>query len=379
VEVVQVTDQHVDCLAEFFRAVWDPDATPEGVRQARAAAAATNPVAPGEDSPTFLFLYDGRALGHLTTIPIRVWSNGGERSAHWMKGFMVLPEYRNGPIGFSLLKEAVRHLGCALVITAQPAAYRLFRAMGFVYLGVMSNHLRVLKPGRVLSRLDIQAVGLSGLPSWLPSAVRVARRGVIAAVLSAAATVVMRLWTAAAHARALGLSVSLVDQDVDPSELDGLWQTVRGSIAAAPVRDGRYIRWRYGAGGGAPYSFVTVRERSTLVGFAVVRCPKSEGDPRLNGVRVATLSDIIFSADRRDVALATLAGAEALARRFEADALLCSTSHARLRAILPLHAYVPLPGNMHFLARDPRGEYALPTTLSQWWLTRGDSNSDEVF
>src|SRR5438128_6349010 len=55
VEVVRVTDSHADALAEFHRAVWDPSATPDRVRRARAAAQ-LNPVAPGEDVPTFLFL-----------------------------------------------------------------------------------------------------------------------------------------------------------------------------------------------------------------------------------------------------------------------------------------------------------------------------------
>jgi GNAT superfamily N-acetyltransferase len=382
VEVIQVSDRHVDCLAEFFRAVWDPAATGERVRQARVIAAESNPVSPGQASPTFLFLGDGRALGHITTIPVRLWSHEVEHPAHFMKGLMVLPEYRNGPIGSSLLKEAIRHLGCALAIAVKPAAWKLFAALGFVHLGVLSNHLRVLRPARVL-RLDLEMLGLSGLPSWVPRAARLVRHRPIAAVLGAGAAAMVRLWTAAAHARTLGLTVSSADAAPEPSELDALWRMARGSMAAASVRDARYVRSRYGAGGGAgegtPYGFVTVRERSVLVGLAVVRRPSAHGDLRLGGLRVATLSDVLFSTDRTPVGLAALAGAEALARRFESDALLCSASHSRLRALLPLQAYVPVPGNLHVLARDPRGACGLPVRLSDWWLTRGDGDADEVF
>jgi GNAT superfamily N-acetyltransferase len=382
VEVVRVSDHHVASLAEFFRAVWDPAATTERVRQARVAAAESNPASPGQAIPTFLFLSDGRALGHLTTIPVRLWSHEGEHPAHFLKGLMVLPEHRNGPIGSSLVKEAVRHLGCALAIAVQPAAWKLCMALGFVHLGVMSNHLRVLRPARVL-RLDLETLGLSGLPPWLPRAARLVRRRAVGAVLGAGAAAVMRVWTAAARARTLGLTVSSADPAPDPAELDGLWRLARGSMAAASVRDARYVRWRYGGGDGpgddAPYGFVTVRERSALVGLAVVRRPNRQGDRRLGGLRVATLSDVLFSTDRTDVGLAALAGAETLARRFESDALLCSASHSRLRALLPLQAYVPVPGNLHVLARDPQGACGLPARLSDWWLTRGDGDGDEVF
>jgi hypothetical protein len=41
---------------------------------------------------------------------------------------------------------------------------------------------------------------------------------------------------------------------------------------------------------------------------------------------------------------------------------------------------VALPGNVHLLYRDASGEGAqLSNSLPDWWLTRGDGNSDEVF
>jgi len=98
-EVIRVEERHLPLLAEFVRAVWDPHATAERLGEARAGLAAANPAAPGEPPPTFLFLRDGRPVGHLTTIPARVAVGGREHPAHWMKGFWVLPEHRNGPVG----------------------------------------------------------------------------------------------------------------------------------------------------------------------------------------------------------------------------------------------------------------------------------------
>ena len=378
-EVVRMTDEHDEALADFIRRVWDPEATPESVRRGRIAAATANPVTPGEDVPTILFLVNGRVVGHLTTIPVAVWSGGRARPAHWMKGLIVLPEYRNGPVGFSLLREGLRHVGCALAVAVQPSAYKLFEAAGFANLGTLSNHVRVLEPGRVLARIDLDRMGLSRVPGWLPHVLGVVRRGPLPAVLGTCARIVLDLWAVAGELRTRGLSIRVMDEEVDAFELDRLWQTAGRSLPAAPVRDGRYLTRRYPSGEGHPYALVTVREHSRLVGVGVVRRPRKEGDPRLGGIAVGTLSDIVYPTDRRDVGRALLAGADALARRFEADALLCSASHPGLRTLLTASGYLPIPGNLHFLARDPRSEYSLPVTLAEWWLTRGDSNADEVF
>jgi len=116
-----------------------------------------------------------------------------------------------------------------------------------------------------------------------------------------------------------------------------------------------------------------------LAGVAVVRRPREEGDPRLSGIKVATLSDMLFLPENRDVALALLAAAERTAHSMGADALLCTASHPAITTLLSRRAYVKLPGNVHFLVRDVKDVHALPKSLTDWFLTRGDANSDEVF
>ena len=164
-----------------------------------------------------------------------------------------------------------------------------------------------------------------------------------------------------------------------PGELDALWLRFREKLEGAPVRDGRYLLERYARRGAGTYQCVTVRQGSTLVGWAAVRQPADPGDPRLQGLRVATLSDLIFPLGETRIGLAALRGAEAAARRFEADALLCSASHTSLLAVLPRQGYLRIPGNMHLFLRDTTGENTLPGVLSAWYLTRGDGESDEVF
>src|SRR5262245_38205251 len=154
VEVVQAGEQHMEIVAEFFRAVWDRQATADGVRAARRHDAAANPGALGEEAPTFLVLLDGRVVGFVSTIPFLLWNGVDERQAYWIKGLMVLPEHRNGPIGFMVLKEALRYLPCATSLTVASASRRLFEALGFRNLGLLRNYLRLLRPVRVAARVD---------------------------------------------------------------------------------------------------------------------------------------------------------------------------------------------------------------------------------
>lgn len=379
VAVVRVEDQHAAVLAEFYRAVWDPAATPESVRRSRAAAAARNPIAPGEAIPTFLLLQAGRALGHVTTIPLRLWAAGVERPGYWIKGLMVVPEHRNGPVGMLLLKEAVRQLG-TLVTTAmvvQQAPRRLFQALGYRDLGALPDAIRLLRPGRVLSQIDAGALPLPGSTTALRPAVRLAQRTGLARLAGGLAGLALGGWAGVAGGVAARLRVA-VEPELDVAAADALWRRVRTALPAAPCRDGPMLSWRYGGPGG-PYRVVSVRAGRELVGIAVVRVPREDSDPRLSGLRVATLSDLLYAPGDHGAGLAAVAGAEAAARTLDADALLCSGSHRALRAILRRRAFLGVGATVHFMIREPDPALAGPADLGEWWLTRGDSSADEVF
>jgi GNAT superfamily N-acetyltransferase len=377
VEVTRADQRHLDSLAEFIRRVWDPTATFERVRRARAEAAEGNPVEPGRDIPTFLFLHEGRVVGHVSTIPVRVWQASGVQAVHWVKGLEVLPEYQNGPVGFLVLKHAVHELGPALSLAVRPAAHRLLQAVGFRDLGAVPNFLLPLSPARMLQRLDL-AAHLPRVPRALRATIRLAQRTGLVALAGAAAGAATRLWAAAASGPSRPFRTD-TPVGLDPDECDDLWRRVRGQIHAGVVRDGRYLRWRYGRASADRYRFVTVRDRGELVGIGALREPRSVGDPRLHGIRVATLSDLLCPPDRPGIALATLAAAATLARSLGADALLCTASHRSLAGPLRRRGFVRLPGNVHFLVREPAGDLGKPPALADWWITRGDSEADEVF
>lgn len=372
---LEVSEEHLPALARFFHAVWGSRSTAEEVAAARRDQAAANPVTPGAVPPAFAFLLGDEVVGYVGTIPARLWNGAGEVAAAWIKGLMVVPEQRSGPVGYLVLKEATRRVGIAAgFVVAQPAV-RLFSALGYRNLGALSNDILPLAPSRIAARLDVQAVA-SRAPAIVRTAAGVAQRAGIAALAGHLLSVPLRARSLYLRLRSRGYETVIGEERIVDAELDGLWSRVRTSIRAAAVRDARYLRWRYG-GIGSHYRLIGVRKDGNLEAVGVLKVPgASDSDPRLRGLRIATLSDLVFPIDRPEVARALLSVVELEGRRLGADAILCSVSHPTARAALRKQGYLPVSGTVCFLLKSG-DEEGLPTDLSEWWLTRGDGASDE--
>jgi hypothetical protein len=379
-EVLRAEDRHAAEIADFIRQIWDPRATAEAVVAARQQEAARNVAEPGVAPPTWIALQAGRVLGYVTTIPIRLWAGERDWPAYWIKGLMVLPECRGGPVGYLVLKAAVASLPRTGALAVAPPALRLFAALGYTDLGPVPNWIRPIAPHRILRRLDTASLGLSQLPRWAPRAVRLAQTTGLGAVAGWAGGVALRAAAGALRLPGTGLAAGPFEPAASVEELEPLWLAARRGFPTGVVRDARYLVHRYGAGKDGPYLWQSVRDRDTLAGVAILRRPRTEGDERLKGIRVAALADILYPTDRPAVGLALLGAVERAARAVAADAILASCSAPGLQSALRRQCYLPLSGNVHLLLRDITGERTgLGTALSDWWLTRGDGLADEVF
>ena len=370
-------EEDAEAIAAFYREVWSKDASADSVRGFRCKAASENVVAPGEAPPIALVFEGTRVIGYYGSFPRRLWDGVAERPGYWVKGLMVLPEYRNGPIGFLLVRELAARVSLSATLNASPAAGRLLRATGYTELGVVPNFVRPLRGARLAQRLDLAGLALGRVPGWVIAGVRLAQRTRLAGLAGAALGGSAALAAAATRRPAARFDTHLASEAPGRDELDHLWHRARSGIAASPVRDGFYFRSRFGTN--PRYAFVSVRDGGRLAGMAVVLRPKETSDPRLRGIRVATLSDILFPPDRAVVGLAVLGGVESAARAAGSDVILCSTSHRGLARLLRRQAYVRLPGNLRFFLRDATDAPRWSSELSSWWLVRGDGESDEQF
>jgi hypothetical protein len=363
-------------LAEFFGRAWNSSVDAAGVLLDRAAAARANVADAGIVPPAFGVFHQDRLVGYVGSIPARVWTAGTEEPAYWIKGLMVLPEHRNGPVGFAVAKAAAQRLPLSMSMTVTPAACRLFVALGYRDHGPVPNYLRLLNPGRVVEGLDLDRLGLTGVPGWARSLVRVGQHPGAARLMGAAAAI--GLGAIAWVGSLPGLALDAEPGTPPEEELDGLWSRSREGLGACVIRDGRYLTSRYGAEHPESdwYRWITVRRSDGLAALAIVRRPGG-GDERLGGLRMATLVDLVVSRGDRAAGLAVLRGAEAVARAEKADGLVATMSSPRARALLRRRAYLSIPGNVHFLTREAgRAERRWPDRLEDWWITRGDGQSD---
>jgi GNAT superfamily N-acetyltransferase len=369
-QVVRAGPGDAEALAEFYRQTWDAGATAESVRVSRRRAAAANTVSPGEEVPTFLFTAGGRVLGHVTTLPLRIWDGHATLPAYWLTGLMVLPEARNGPVGFLLLREAVRHLPRTMGMVVAPEARRLFTALGFLDLGTLCDRVRLLEPKRVIRALAADGAELPAAARKVPRALL--RSPLATALMGAAARAALGAWCAVADSPRYQRGWILPELPL--GEVHRLWMRTRSALRGAPARDAGDLEARYGQGG---YRWIGVRESGGLVALGVLRPPSPGGDARLGGIALATLADVVVPPDRPDAARALLATAELAARGLGADALLCAASHSSLAGPMRRRGYLQAGARVHAMVRAPGDD--LPRSASAWWLTRGDGHADEVF
>lgn len=378
-EIVRAEDTHAEALAAFIRVVWDPAATATSVLEARAVGARHNVAEPGVTPPTWIALRHGQVLGYVTTLSARFWDGTRDWPGYWLKGLMVLPEFQSGPIGYHVLKAAAGALPLSGGLAVAPAARRLFTALGYKDCGAIDNWLRPLRPARIVQRVDMTQLGLSRLPPWMPSLVKVARATGLGATAGLSAGWALRLTAAVRRAGTGPFSSEILDPAQQAHDVAALWRRCSSALRSAVVRNPDYLVPRYPTEPEGPYHWVGVRRGESLAGLAIVRTPSDASDTRLRGIRVATLSDLLLDPADVKSGLALLGAVERTARKLDADALLASSSANLAVRLLRQQWYLPLGGTIHLLFRASGASgTAFGETVGDWWLQRGDGGSDDA-
>jgi hypothetical protein len=368
-----------DAIAEFMRSAgWDANATPDRVREWLRTAAAQNPFEPGAGPPIVGVFVGPLLVACLTSIPTRFWNGREFAAAHWLKGFWVLEQYRDGLIGYLLLKEMLKHVGLAASMPAALAPRRLSVALGMLDLGAVRNYIEPLRIARILRRLDSQLLRLNGVSKPVSVALKFAKIPPVAYTAEALITlclIALRLPSALA---ARALTTQLGERLPSEADLDSLWARARGVVGSCATRSGAYLRWRYERDANDRYRFVACWRRAELVGLAVVQRPERLDDPRLAGLVIGSVVDLVLDPCCPGALSSVLGTTRRWARSQNYDALLLTMSHLALRAPVLRVGYIPMPGNIHLMLRDPGGKHGLSPNLDAWMVTRGDAWSDHL-
>lgn len=374
--IVPLRDEHIEMLAEFYRVAWRSTASADDVALSRNRAAINNQSEPGVPLPAAVAIQGGQIIGYCGTLAVRFWKGGRAYPAYWAKGLMVLPEFQNGPVGFMLLKELTKCSPLIGAFTVNPAASRLFGALGYKDLGLLPNRVKPISVAGALSHLNFSSINSKRLSPRSRRFLSLMQQTRLPQFVGAGIDVILRKLMP----RTDGALKSDTQVRVTESEIDALWREVAAQWDVGSVRDAIALMTRYGDGLSNPhYRYVTVRRLGELVAVAVLKVPRAEGDGRLAGVRVACVSDLLMSPIDFKGRAKVLAAVEECARELGADALWCSASAEGLNATLKRRGYLSVPSTVHFFLRALSADGSWEQPVTSWWLTRGDSEADSNF
>jgi hypothetical protein len=367
-------------IAEFFRAAgWDPHATPEGAREMLRTLATENPFEPGTEPPTVGAFAGTRLAGFVTTIPTRFWNGKEHTAGHWLKGYTVLEEFRNGPIAYLLLKEMMRHVGLVASMPVPLGARQLSTVLGMRDLGAVHDYITPLRPARILRKLDLSRFEhLNAVPPVVSVAIKVAKIPPFAYPLGAVIAGGLAAVRLRGMVSARRMTSQLKDQLPGEAALDSLWARAQHAKTHSATRSGAYLRWRYGRGVHGHYCFASAWRGEDLVGLAVLAHPQRPDDSRIAGLGIGSVVDLVLDPGCPAALASVLGVARRWARSSNYDALLLTASHGSLRGPMHRAGYLKLPGNIHLLLRDPGGRYGYTTDLDAWMVTRGDAWGDHI-
>ena len=375
----RLDERDVDAIAQFMRSAgWNANATPNGVREWLRTAAAQNPFDPGAGPPLVGVFVGPLLVACLNSIPTRFWNGKDSAPAHWLKGFWVLEQHRDGLIGYLLLKEMLKHVELAASMPAALVPRRLSVALGMLDLGAVRNYIAPLRIARILRKLDPKLLELNRVPKSASIALIFAKIPPVAYAVEALISLGLAGARLPSVLAARALTTQLAEQLPSESDLDSLWDRARGAGSCCASRSGAYLRWRYQRGANDRYWFALCWRQAELVGLAVLQHPERLDDPRLAGLLIGSVVDLVLDPGCPNGLSSVLGAARHWARSLHYDALLLTMSHLALRGPILKSGYVPMPGNIHLMLRDPGGKHGLSPNLDAWMVTRGDAWSDHL-
>lgn len=373
-------DDLAEALDEFVERVWPRD----GSRRPGGESARRGPRLPDDDAgsaaPRILVLRGQQIVGHIEASPIRVWSGSGVAPAHWVVGFMVLPEYRQGLVGPLVIKKANETLSLAMTLHVEEAALRVFKGSGWKHLGLIPQYARVLNGVRLLSSLPLDRVPFlfRWCGRWRGSIAQMLGARVTRFTLGLALSTTCRLWALTSFfTRRVSGGCSITEERGFDGSYDLLWEKVGRQFGALVVRDLKYLTRRFGERMEL-YRLLACRRASELLGYCIFKIKQYDGDARMGDTRIGTVVDCLFNPeDGGEDLQALIAAAIRLCRQERVDAMLCTASHPVVHRVLRQNGFVRVPGSLNFAYWDTRGVLGAVNNTASWHIMRGDSDGDQ--
>jgi len=374
-------ERYADAYQKFCQTVWPRARTAmsrhEGIEESPSAGSSPN----RHPAPIFLFLKDGEVVGHVASSPIHLWWGGKEIEAHWIVGFMVLPQYRNGLVGPLLIKEVNRVLDCALSLHVEPPVLRILRGFRWIHVGVLPQYCRVLNAREFVKNLQMGAVGVTKTRTNLWASILASLMGstLCRVVGHVGVAIGQRLLAGAMFCvRERSEKVTVTEEQGFDSSFTDLWNRVKHQYRATVVRDQAHLGARFGRKMNR-YRLLVCRQDGKLKGYCVLKLKRFSCDPRMGSMTIGTIVDCLYDLEAPAVLQAFLESAIDRFTQDGAHVAFCTASLPAIRRMLLRNAFVSIPGNLNFALHMRTLGQAGEIGLGSWHLMRGDSDTDQNF
>ena len=298
-----------------------------------------NPSAEGR--PTYwLCIEDGRILGVLGAIPVRLAVDGASREAAYLVEFIVLPDERGRGIGSSLVRAAGEAHQTLIAIGITPDSRRVFERFGYGYLGMLPYLVRPMRRRPSLRRL-----------------LRIAPAHNLSASMR---------WKRRPRVRQ---GVAFDEVEAFGDDVDVICEAIARGHRVVARRDRAFLNWKYVSQPRMAYEIRKLTAAGDVLGYAVLRCVEHDG------ARVGLLVDFLASRGHAPALVEA-----ALARFVELDVTEVQTfllSRTCAKAFARLGFYEDHPWKHVMVStREPDRFARWINRRRAWCLTRGDSDLD---
>ncbi|MCW2247471.1 GNAT superfamily N-acetyltransferase [Azospirillum fermentarium] len=301
-------------------------------------------------------------VGQQAGIPFRLKAGDRRLTASWAIDLMVAPEWRLRGVGPALTEAQANATDLAISLAMSDAAYKSYKRAGWIDLGGLATHLRVIDAAGVA-----RAAGHGG--GWKGPAAAASRPLLAAAGMACAAAA----WAA---------GFRLEPMACFDERADGLWRDASPSLTAAAERSADFLRWRFDAKPDAgKLRRLALMRGGRMAGYVVLRTDLWRGLP------VGAVMDYLTLPGGRWPLFALLAER---ARRDGLAALSVRALDARLRKPLRSLGFVCFPNgiskptrmmirpaaSLNGLADGPgdADTVALLSVPARWFVTAADSD-----
>ena len=368
--VEQYEPRHAVAFSRFISLIWPQHDSSDG---------SSVPTDAQRKSPTFLFFKNEDIIGHVATLPVRFHLRKETIPAHWIVGFMVHPEHRNGLVGPYLIKKVKETLDMAMSLHVEDAVLRIVKQLGWKHIGVVPQYIQVLRAGELLRNISSVELASTRRNVWLRVAQKLLSYRPAQMTMAALIQIALAMWWyAKCWARPRVKEVSVVEEHEFDSSYDMLWQTVGQKFDATVARDKAYLLHRYGRHF-KDHTVLACRKNGNLLGFMIVKVKQFKDDPRMGSLRMGTIVDCLFDPDDSQSVQALISASRERVVSRAAAVMFCTASHHTLRESLRANGFIRIPGNLNFAISDRHAIVPHDLPLSSYHLMRGDSDAADNF